>query len=48
MCKVTANPQRTPQAVVNEHLDALNHCDYSRLMALYPAEVPLFLPGGRS
>ena len=40
-------PQRTPEAVVNEHLDALNHCDYSRLMALYPPEVHLFLPGGQ-
>ena len=40
-------PERTPQAVVNEHLDALNHCDYDRLMALYPPEAHLFLPGGQ-
>jgi hypothetical protein len=40
-------PQRTPQEVVAEHLDALNHCDYARLLALYPPEVHLFLPGGR-
>jgi len=39
--------QRTPQEVVNEHLDALNKCDYARLMALYPPEVHLFLPGGQ-
>lgn len=41
------NPHRTPQQVVAEHLDALNHCDYARLMALYPPEVHLFLPGGQ-
>ena len=28
--------QATPEAVVKEHLDALNQCDYGRLMALYP------------
>lgn len=38
--------QPTPAAVVNEHLDALNHCDINRLMAQYPESVHLFLPGG--
>ena len=36
----------TPQAVVDEHLDAINHCDWNRLMAQYPADVQFFLPGG--
>lgn len=35
------------QAVVDEHLAALNKCDYGRLMALYPPDVHLFLPGGK-
>ena len=39
--------QATPEAVVKEHLDALNQCDYGRLMALYPPNVHLFLPGGK-
>ena len=34
------------QAVVDEHMDALNHCDWQRLMAQYPDEVEIFLPGG--
>jgi hypothetical protein len=39
--------QRTPQAVVDEHIDALNKCDFARLMAQYPADVEFFLPGGQ-
>ena len=39
--------QATPEAVVAEHLAALNRCDYGRLMALYPENVHLFLPGGK-
>jgi hypothetical protein len=39
--------QATPEAVVAEHLAALNRCDYGRLMALYPPNVHLFLPGGK-
>lgn len=39
-------PQPTPQAVVDEHLDALNRGDWSRLMAQYPDDVEVFLPGG--
>jgi hypothetical protein len=38
--------QPTPQAVVDEHVDALNRCDWTRLMAQYPAEVEIFLPNG--
>ena len=35
------------QAVVNEHLDAINKCDWNRLMAQYPPTVEFFLPGGQ-
>ena len=38
--------QSTPRAVVDEHLDALNKGEWERLMAQYPADVELFLPGG--
>jgi SnoaL-like protein len=34
------------RAVVDEHLDALNRCDWGRLLAQYPPEVEIFLPGG--
>jgi ketosteroid isomerase-like protein len=39
-------PQPTPRAVVDEHLDALNRSDWTRLMAQYPDDVEIFLPGG--
>jgi hypothetical protein len=39
--------QATPKAVVDEHLDALNRCDWTRLMAQYPSDVEIFLPGGQ-
>ena len=39
-------PQPTPKAVVDEHLDALNRGDWNRLMAQYPDDVEIFLPGG--
>jgi ketosteroid isomerase-like protein len=39
-------PQPTPKAVVDEHLDALNRSDWNRLMAQYPDDVEIFLPGG--
>ena len=39
--------QATPKAVVDEHLDALNRCDWARLMAQYPPDVEFFLPGGQ-
>jgi len=38
--------QSTPQRVVDEHLDALNKGDWQRLMAQYPSDVEIFLPGG--
>ena len=38
--------QPTAQAVVDEHLDAINKCDWNRLMAQYPPDVHFFLPGG--
>jgi hypothetical protein len=37
----------TPQAVVDEHLEAINQCDWARLMAQYPDDVQFFLPGGQ-
>src|SRR5439155_26471482 len=40
-------PQPTVRAVFDEHVDALNHCDWSRLMAQYPPDVEIFLPGGQ-
>ena len=39
-------PQPSPQQVVDEHLDALNKCDWNRLMAQYPPEVRIILPDG--
>jgi hypothetical protein len=38
---------KTPQAVVDEHLAAVNTCDWQRVMAQYPPEVEFFLPGGQ-
>lgn len=38
--------QDSAQAVVDEHLDALNACDWDRLMAQYPDDVQFMLPGG--
>jgi hypothetical protein len=38
--------QGTPQAVIDEHIDALNNCDWNRLMAQYPPEVEIHLPDG--
>jgi hypothetical protein len=39
--------QPTPQAVVAEHLAAINACDWNRLMAQYPDDVEFFLPAGQ-
>jgi hypothetical protein len=39
--------QATPAMVVAEHLDALNECDWERLMAQYPPDVVFFLPAGQ-
>ena len=38
--------QPTPQAVISEHFDALNKCDWNRIMAQYPADYQLHLPDG--
>ena len=38
--------QPSPEAVVAEHLDALNDCDVDRLMAQYPETVAILLPAG--
>jgi len=38
--------QATPQAVIDEHMDALNKCDWNRLMAQYPENYQLNLPDG--
>ena len=39
-------PQPSPQQVVDEHLDALNECDWDRLMAQYPPEVLIIIADG--
>lgn len=39
--------QPTAEAVVAEHLDAINKCDWNRLMAQYPDNVEFFLPLGQ-
>ena len=41
-------PQPSPQQVVDEHLDALNKCDWDRLMAQYPPEVLIIIADGAS
>lgn len=38
--------QPTPEAVTYEHIDALNACDVDRLMAQYPEDIHIVLPGG--
>jgi len=38
--------QPSAQAVLDEHLDALNHCDWSRIVAQYPDNAQINLPGG--
>jgi len=38
--------QANATAVVDEHLDALNKCDWNRLVAQFPEDVEIFLPGG--
>jgi ketosteroid isomerase-like protein len=38
--------QPTPQAVVDEHLAALNACDWNRLLAQYPDDAEIHLSGG--
>jgi SnoaL-like domain len=38
--------QPTPQKVLDEHLDALNACDWNRLVAQYPKDAEIHLPDG--
>jgi ketosteroid isomerase-like protein len=38
--------QPTVQKIIDEHLDALNKCDWNRLMAQYPNDVEIHLPDG--
>ena len=38
--------QATPQAVLDEHLDALNKCDWERLISQYPDDAQINLPNG--
>jgi ketosteroid isomerase-like protein len=38
--------QATAQAVLDEHVDALNHCDFQRIMAQYPDDAEFILPNG--
>ena len=38
--------QPNAQAVLDEHLDALNHCDWNCLVAQYPDDAQIHLPGG--
>ena len=38
--------QATAQAVLDEHMDALNHCDWNRIVAEYPDNAQINLPGG--
>jgi len=38
--------QPIPELVTSEHIDALNACDWDRLMAQYPEEVLFILPNG--
>jgi hypothetical protein len=39
--------QPTPQAVLDEHLAALNACDWDRLLAQYPEDAQINLPNGQ-
>ena len=39
-------PQANAEITTFEHLDALNECDWDRLMAQYPEEVLFILPNG--
>ncbi len=38
--------QPNPQAVLDEHLDALNKCDWNRLVAQYPDDAQIHVPNG--
>ena len=38
--------QPSAQAVLDEHLEALNKCDWNRLLAQYPEDAQINLPNG--
>ncbi|MGR9202315.1 nuclear transport factor 2 family protein [Rhizobium leguminosarum] len=38
--------QETVRAIVNEHIDALNRCDWNRVMAQFPDDVTFMMPNG--
>ena len=38
--------QPNPQAVLDEHLDALNKCDWNRLLAQYPDDAQIHVLNG--
>ena len=38
--------QASPEAVLKEHMTALNACDWKRMMAQFPADVEFFSPDG--
>jgi ketosteroid isomerase-like protein len=38
--------QLSAQAVLDEHFDALNKCDWNRIVAQYPEDAQINLPGG--
>ena len=38
--------QPSPQAVLDEHLDALNKCDWNRIVAQYPEDAQIHTPNG--
>jgi hypothetical protein len=38
--------QESVQRAIEEHVEALNTCDWNRLMAQYPDDVEIHLPGG--
>ncbi len=39
--------QPSAQAVLDEHFEALNKCDWNRLLAQYPADAQINLPNGK-
>jgi len=41
------HPLATTKAVVDEHLDALNHCDWKRLVEQYSDDAEFMLPAGQ-
>ena len=53
LCTLAQEPQLPPlrrqasaEAVVHEHMAAINACDWKRIVAQYPADVEIFSPDG--